>query len=200
MSKIVHIEGTAVPVVGDDIDTDRIIPARYLKEITFSRMGEYPFFDERFNADGSRKDHPFNRQEHQGAALLLANSNFGCGSSREHAPQALARWGIKAIVAESYAEIFTGNCTMMGVPTVTASGEEIARLQKLAAEKPSTRFSLDLERMVLKAGDIEVQVAMPDGRRKALVEGIWDSTSLLLGNGDRVKETAAKLPYMAGRY
>lgn len=200
MSRIVHITGTAVPVVGDDIDTDRIIPARYLKEITFSRMGEYPFFDERFNADGSAKEHPFNRQEHQGASLLIANSNFGCGSSREHAPQALERWGIKAIVAESYAEIFTGNCTMIGVPTVTASAEDITRLQELATGSPATRFSLDLEKMVLTSGDLLVQVAMPDGRRKALVEGIWDSTSLLVGNSDKVKQTIARLPYMAGRH
>ncbi|WP_455382002.1 3-isopropylmalate dehydratase small subunit [Salinispira pacifica] len=199
MSRIEKITGRAVPVVGDDIDTDRIIPARYLKEITFSRMGEYPFYDERFNPDGSRKDHPFNRSEHQGATILIGNSNFGCGSSREHAPQALARWGIQAIVAESYAEIFTGNCTMIGVPTVTAAADDIAELQKLSAESPAGQFELDLAQMVLSAGGRTFAISMPEGRRKALLEGIWDSTSLLVANSDRVKEVASRLPYMTAR-
>jgi 3-isopropylmalate/(R)-2-methylmalate dehydratase small subunit len=197
MSKIVKIAGRAVPVIGDDIDTDRIIPARYLKEITFSKMGEYPFFDERFSADGSEKDHPFNKHEYQGAAVLIANSNFGCGSSREHAPQALARWGIQAIVAESFAEIFTGNCTMLGLPTVTASSDDIAFLQKLTSDDPSAQVDLDLESMKLKAGGREIAIEMPAGRRKALVDGIWDSTSMLVANSDKVKETAARLPYVA---
>ncbi len=197
MSKIKRIIGRAVPIIGDDIDTDRIIPARYLKEITFGKMGEYPFFDERFNADGSKKEHPFNQAEYQGASILIGNSNFGCGSSREHAPQALARWGIKAVVAESLAEIFAGNCTMIGVPTVTASSEDVAELQKLTSEDPSAELTLDLEEMVIKTGDREITVQMPDGRRKALTEGIWDSTSLLIENSDKVKETAARLPYVA---
>ena len=197
MSKITKINGRAVPVVGDDIDTDRIIPARYLKEITFSKMGDYPFFDERFNADGTEREHPFNKPEYQGAAVLIANSNFGCGSSREHAPQALFRWGIKAIIAESYAEIFTGNCTMLGLPTVTASPEDIAFLQKLTGDDPSAAVEVDLESMKVKAGGKEISIDMPSGRRKALVEGIWDSTSMLVANSDKVKETAARLPYVA---
>src|SRR5690606_36862702 len=131
MSKVETVRGKAVAVHGDDIDTDRIIPARFLKEITFSRMGEYPFFDERFDANGNKKVHPFNRPESQGAAVLIANSNFGCGSSREHAPQSLVRWGIKAVVAESFAEIFAGNCIMLGTPVVTASKEDVAALQNL---------------------------------------------------------------------
>ncbi len=197
MSKITKITGRAVPVVGDDIDTDRIIPARYLKEITFSKMGDYPFFDERFNADGSKKEHPFNKPEYQGAAVLIANSNFGCGSSREHAPQALFRWGIKAIIAESYAEIFTGNCTMLGLPTVTASPDDIAFLQKLITDDPTVSVEVDLEAMKVHAGGKEFAIEMPAGRRKALVEGIWDSTSMLVANSDKVKETAARLPYVA---
>ena len=198
MSKVVKITGRAVPVVGDDIDTDRIIPARYLKEITFSRMGEYPFYDERFNADGSKKEHPFNRAEYQGASILIGNSNFGCGSSREHAPQALARWGIKAVVAESFAEIFAGNCTMLGVPTVTASPDDVARLQAIAAEEPSAEFLLDLDAMQITVKGTKFPIETPEGRRKALVDGIWDSTSLLIANADKVKATAAALPYMAG--
>lgn len=197
MSKITKINGRAVPIVGDDIDTDRIIPARYLKEITFSKMGDYPFFDERFNADGTEKEHPFNMPAYQGAAVLVANSNFGCGSSREHAPQALFRWGIKAIIAESYAEIFTGNCTMLGLPTVTASPEDIAFLQKLTSDDPSAAVEVDLEAMKVHAGGKEIAIDMPAGRRKALVEGIWDSTSMLIANSDKVKETAERLPYVA---
>ena len=194
MSRITRIEGRAVSVVGDDIDTDRIIPARYLKEITFSKMGEYPFFDERFNPDGSRKDHPFNKLENQGAAILIGNSNFGCGSSREHAPQALYRWGIKAVVAESFAEIFAGNSTMIGMPTVLAAKADVERLQKLSIEKPATLFTLDLAALVITAGDLSVKITMPEGRRRALVDGIWDSTTLLLANAEKVKQTAAGLP------
>ena len=139
MSKIIHITGRAVPVIGNDIDTDRIIPARYLKEITFSRMGQYPFYDERFTADGKMKDHPFNKPQYDGASILVANANFGCGSSREHAPQALGRWGIKAIVAESFGEIFAGNCAMLGIPALAASKSDVAALQKLALEDPGCR-------------------------------------------------------------
>jgi len=199
MSKIVTIQGRAVPVVGDDIDTDRIIPARYLKEITFSRMGEYPFFDERFATDGSKKDHPFNKPEYQGASLLLGNVNFGCGSSREHAPQSLVRWGIRALVAESFAEIFAGNCVMLGTPALVASKEDVARLQKLALEKPGTVFTVDLATMEVKAEGLTVKVTMPPSRRNALVEGTWDSTALLLANASAVKAKAAVLPHPSGR-
>ena len=124
--KITNIRGTALPMRGNDIDTDRIIPARYLKEVTFARMGDYPFFDERFDAAGKTKDHVFNDPEYRGASILFVNKNFGCGSSREHAPQALYRFGLKAIVGESFAAIFAGNCTIMGVPTVTVGAPEMA--------------------------------------------------------------------------
>ena len=198
MFKVTQIKGRAVPVVGDDIDTDRIIPARYLKEITFTNMGNYPFYDERFDAKGSLKPHAFNEPRYKGASVLLANVNFGCGSSREHAPQALVRWGIKAVVAESFAEIFAGNCVMLGTPAVVATKDEIAALQKLAHEHPETEFSVDLESMTVKAGGISVNVTMPESRRNALTEGTWDSTGLLVANGDLVKKTAAGLPYMNG--
>jgi 3-isopropylmalate/(R)-2-methylmalate dehydratase small subunit len=196
MSKVIQIQGRAVPVVGDDIDTDRIIPARYLKEITFSRMGEYPFYDERFNADGSKKAHPFNDARFQGASILLANVNFGCGSSREHAPQSLQRWGIQAILAESFAEIFAGNCVMLGVPAVTASKDEVLMLQKLAESDPLSPFQLDLASMTLQAGGLSVPVQMPQSRRKAMIEGTWDSTGLLLANADKVQSLASRLPYI----
>ena len=197
MSKVLTIQGRAVPVVGDDIDTDRIIPARYLKEITFSRMGNYPFYDERFNADGSQKDHPFNRPEYQGASILLGNVNFGCGSSREHAPQSLVRWGIKALVAESFAEIFAQNCVMLGTPAVIASKEDVARLQKLAQESPQTAFTLDLAAMTVQAGSLTVSVRLAETRRKALMEGTWDSTGLLLANADKTRDVAQRLGYLA---
>lgn len=199
MEKISNVQGRAVPVRGNDIDTDRIIPARFLKEITFNRMGEYPFYDERFEGDGGRKDHPFNSEEYQGANILLANANFGCGSSREHAPQSLVRWGIKAIVAESFAEIFAGNCTMLGTPAVSASAADIAALQQLAEEHPQTIFSIDLEAGELKAGSLRVALTMPDSRRKALVEGTWDSTSLLMKNRDKVQQLASRLPQPAAQ-
>jgi 3-isopropylmalate/(R)-2-methylmalate dehydratase small subunit len=203
MSKVMQVKGRAVPVLGDDIDTDRIIPARYLKEITFSKMGDYPFFDERFNADGSKKDHSFNNPKYQGAKILLANVNFGCGSSREHAPQSLMRWGnpqqpgIKAIVAESYAEIFAGNCVMLGIPALTASKEDVSKLQKAAQADPQAEFNVDLESMSVKGAGLEVKVSMLESRRKALLEGTWDSTGILISNADKVKATAAKLPYLS---
>jgi len=197
MSKVTEVIGTGVPVVGDDIDTDRIIPARFLKEITFSKMGDYPFFDERFTPEGEKKDHPFNDPQYQGAALLIANSNFGCGSSREHAPQSLVRWGIRAVIAESYAEIFAGNCIMLGTPTFVATKEDVARLQTWVKANPSGQIKADLRTMKVIAGDLEISVTMPESRRSALIEGIWDSTALLLANVDKVKKTAASLAYMA---
>jgi len=194
MSRITIVEGRAIPVVGNDIDTDRIVPARYLKEITFERLGEYPFLDERFDEHGEATDHPFNRAEHRGATILVVNENFGCGSSREHAPQALLRWGIRAIVAESFAEIFADNCTMLGIPVVTASQGDIGLLQTLAAEQPNTELAVDLEAMVIRAGSLRVPLGMAESRRRALREGTWDITALLLANAESVAAAAARLP------
>jgi 3-isopropylmalate/(R)-2-methylmalate dehydratase small subunit len=196
--KIVKISGTAVPIRGNDIDTDRIIPARYLKEVTFARMGEYPFFDERFDASGKKKDHPFNDPEYKGASLLFVNKNFGCGSSREHAPQAMYRFGIKAIVGESFAAIFAGNCTMMGLPAVVVGAKEIAQLMKSVEENPRTEYNIDLETKTLTYGNVKIAIDLPETYRTALTTGSWDSTALLRANLDQVKKTAAKLPYMSG--
>jgi 3-isopropylmalate/(R)-2-methylmalate dehydratase small subunit len=196
--KITKIRGTAVPIRGNDIDTDRIIPARYLKEATFARMGEYPFFDERFDASGKKKDHPFNDSEYKGAALLFVNKNFGCGSSREHAPQALYRFGIQAIVGESFAAIFAGNCTMMGVPTVVVGAKEIEQLMKSVEEDPHTEYSVDLESKTLSYRQQNIAIELPETYRIALTAGSWNSTALLHANLDQVKKTAAKLPYMTG--
>ena len=196
--KITAISGTAVPIRGNDIDTDRIIPARYLKEPTFARMGDYPFFDERFDPSGKKKDHPLNDPEYRGASLLFVNKNFGCGSSREHAPQALYRFGIKAIVGESFAAIFAGNCTMMGLPAVVVGAKEIDQLIKSVEENPRTEYTVDLEKKTISYGNQKLPFDMPESYRTALTQGYWDSTVLLRANLDEVKLTAAKLPYMGG--
>ncbi len=199
MKEIKSITGTGVPVAGNDIDTDRIIPARYLKEITFSNMGRYPFYDERFGEDGRPKGHPFDDPNFQGASILLVNQNFGCGSSREHAPQALMRWGVQAIVGESFAEIFAGNCTMLGIPVVTVSSETAAQLQALARKAPRIRLTVDLEKKAVRIENGEsVPFQMPEPKRQALLSGTWDSTGLLLANASKTAETAKRLPYLSG--
>ncbi|HEY7320782.1 MAG TPA: 3-isopropylmalate dehydratase small subunit [Candidatus Binatia bacterium] len=194
--QITRVTGTAVPIRGNDIDTDRIIPARYLKEVTFARMGDYPFFDERFDASGKKKDHPFNDPEYKGASLLFVNKNFGCGSSREHAPQALFRFGIQAIVGESFAAIFAGNCTMMGVPTVTVSAQDMETLMQSVEENPKTEYTIDLNSKTLSYGGHEIAIDLPETYRKALTAGSWDSTALLRANLEQVRKTASKLPYV----
>jgi len=194
--KIVTITGTALPMRGNEIDTDRIIPARYLKEVSFARMGDYPFFDERYTSEGKKKDHPFNDPEYSGASILFVNKNFGCGSSREHAPQALNRFGIKVIVGESFAAIFAGNCTMMGVPTVTASEKDIQQLMKSVEENPKTEYTVDIDNKTLTYSKVKIAIDLPDTYRTALTMGSWDSTALLRANLEQVKQTAKKLPYM----
>jgi 3-isopropylmalate/(R)-2-methylmalate dehydratase small subunit len=196
MVKIRNVKGTAVTIRGNDIDTDRIIPARYLKEVTFARMGEYPFFDERFDAAGNLKPHPLNDPEFKGASLLFVNKNFGCGSSREHAPQALYRYGIHAIVGESFAAIFAGNCTMMGMPTAMVAPGDIEKLMQAVENDPKTIFTLDIEAKTVSFGQHKIAVDLPETYRSALTSGSWDSTALLRANLNEVKKTAARLPYM----
>jgi len=198
-ARVTRVVGRAVPVRGNDIDTDRIIPARYLKEVTFARMGEYPFFDERFDAAGKPRPHPFNDARFQGASILFVNRNFGCGSSREHAPQALYRFGIRAIVGESFATIFAGNCLMMGVPAVAAESAEIEELMKRAESQPKLLWALDLRGKTLSCEDGKtIPFDLPESAWKALVEGHWDSTSMLRANLEKVRKVAASLPYMTG--
>jgi 3-isopropylmalate/(R)-2-methylmalate dehydratase small subunit len=196
--KITQVSGRAVPIRGNDIDTDRIIPARYLKEPTFARMGKYPFFDERFDSSGKKKDHPFNDPEYKGASILFVNKNFGCGSSREHAPQALYRFGIKAVVGESFAAIFAGNCTMMGLPAVAVSTKEIEQLMKSVEDNPRTEYTVDLETKSISYGNQKIAIDLPETYRTALTKGFWDSTALLRANLEQVRKTAAKLPYVTG--
>lgn len=196
MSDIKQVSGRAVVVRGHDIDTDRIVPARYLKEITFSRMGEYPFFDERYDSDGNPVDHPFNEARFQGAEVLVVNRNFGCGSSREHAPQALYRWGIRAIIGESFGPIFAGSSVLLGMPAVMVSSEDIGKLMTLVESDPQAEFTVDLDAKKVRLPDgSDMDLDISDGHRNALTTGSWDSTALLLGNMDEVGKTAGKLPY-----
>ena len=191
---VTQVEGMGIAIRGNDIDTDRIIPARFLRMITFEGLGEYAFEDDR----KSNPDHPFNNDRYQGASLLLANGNFGCGSSREHAPQALTRWGIKAIVSESFAEIFQGNCTAMGIPCVTASPLDVARFQDHIEANPTEPLTLDLIKKTLSSADLSILIELPEGNRKSLLEGAWDATGMLLEGAGAVKETAESLPYVKG--
>jgi 3-isopropylmalate/(R)-2-methylmalate dehydratase small subunit len=198
VTKINQVTGTVLTVRGNDIDTDRILPARYLKESTFSRMGEYPFYDERFDQDGKAKPHPLNDPKYKGAAILFVNKNFGCGSSREHAPQALFRYGIHAIVGESFGAIFATNCVMIGIPTVTVSSEKIDMLMKSVESAPGTVFTVDLESKTITYGELRISFDMPESFRSALMTGAWDSTSMLRAKLESVREVASKLPYMTG--
>ncbi len=196
MNEIRQVSGRAVVVRGHDIDTDRIVPARYLKEITFNRMGEYPFFDERRDAGGNLVDHPFNEARFQGAEVLLVNRNFGCGSSREHAPQALYRWGIRVLIGESFGPIFAGSSVLLGMPAVMVSSEDIGRLMTLVESDPAVELTVDLDARKVRLPDgEEIDLDISDGHRNALTTGSWDSTALLLQNMAEVDKTAARLPY-----
>lgn len=190
--------GTGIPVPGNDIDTDRIIPARFMKCVTFDGLEEYAFYDVRYDAQGNKLDHPFNDPRFAGGSILIANMNFGCGSSREHAPQSLLRFGMTAIVAESFAEIFAGNCASLGVPAVTASQDDVARLTAVVEANPKTEITIDLEKKTLACGDLNIKVDMPDAARQALVSGTWDTTAQLLANRDAIEAAADKIPYLSG--
>lgn len=194
VSEVKQISSQAVPLLGNDIDTDRIIPARYLKAITFDDLREGVFVDDRKALNG---EHPFDQIQYQGANILIVNRNFGCGSSREHAPQALAKWGIKALIGESFAEIFFGNCVAMGIPCVTAEAEVVKQLQELVIANPQEVVSISLEKLQVEIGDFTASVVMSEGTRSAFIAGTWDACGQLVANAQQVKATAAKLPYIA---
>ena len=197
-SLIERISGRAVPVRGQDIDTDRIIPARFLKAVTFEGLGDHVFEDDRRGLQQTGATHSFDNPAYAGASLLFAGANFGCGSSREHAPQALGRWGIRAIVAESFAEIFFGNSGMIGLPCVTATHDDVETLMKAVEEHPAHEFTLDLRAGQMTGGGLTARVSMPDSARDAFLTGHWDATGLLLADYDAVERTAARLPYLTG--
>lgn len=194
------IEGTAVPVRGDDIDTDRIVPARYLRTVTFTGLGQHAFEDDRAELAKEGKQHPFDMPAYAGARILLANKNFGCGSSREHAPQALLRWGagISAIIAESFAEIFNANCFSLGIPCVKLGEAQVRALMAAVEADPKLQLRINFERCTLDAGPHHLTFEMPAGIRQRFLEGSWDSTTELLANQAKIHETAAQLPYMNG--
>lgn len=197
-SKVERVVGPAIAVRGDDIDTDRIIPARYLKTITFDGLGDHVFEDDRKQLKERGQQHPFDEPAHRHASILLVQGNFGCGSSREHAPQAIARWGIHAIIGESFAEIFFGNSLMMGLPCATASRADLDALMAAAEANPSLVFEVDIAKGQVRAGALTVNVAMPDTARGALLSGHWDATGLLVDRYEEVERVAARLPYVSG--
>jgi 3-isopropylmalate/(R)-2-methylmalate dehydratase small subunit len=191
-------KGRGIVVRGNDIDTDQIIPGRFLRSITFVGLEEHVFADVRRTPDGVLKGHPFDQEHFEGASILVVNRNFGCGSSREHAPQALMRWGIRAIVGESFAEIFFGNCIALGIPAVTGSPGEIAALMDAIELDPSQEISLDLESMTVTSRAGTIRIRMPEGARTQLVEGTWDAMRTLLTAADDIDAVAARLPYVRG--
>jgi 3-isopropylmalate/(R)-2-methylmalate dehydratase small subunit len=196
LAKISQLAGTGVYVPGDDVDTDRIIPARFMKCVTFDGLGEYAFYDERFEEDGRPKTHPIDDPRYAGATILLAGRNFGCGSSREHAPQALYRHGFRAVLAESYAEIFFGNAITLGMPCLVMDGRDIRALAALIDEAPQTEINIDIPNGQVSIADVSFPAKLPDHAKEALVDGKWDAIADLLEGLDAVQATAAKLPYI----
>ncbi|EDM28548.1 isopropylmalate isomerase small subunit [Lentisphaera araneosa HTCC2155] len=194
-SSIIKITGTGVAVRGNDIDTDRIIPARFLTKITFEGLGAEVFTDDRKQLADKGEVHPFDQEAHAKSNILLVNKNFGCGSSREHAPQAIKRHGIDCIIGESYSEIFFGNNIAIGVPCLKVSEADIALLQDKCEQEPECSFSVDLESLEIKAGDLSVKAEFPEGARQQFIGGTWDVTAELLQNDADITETAANLPY-----
>lgn len=195
LERITDVSGKGVFLPGNDIDTDRIIPARFMVCVTFEGLGKYAFYDERKNADGSDKVHPLTDPRKQNAKILLSGANFGCGSSREHAPQSLWHYGFRAIIAESFAEIFFGNSTTLGIPCVCAKGQDIAEIAKIIEENPDEPVDVNLEKMEISCGKFSCPCLMPENARSALVSGTWDPIAELLDAEKQTAETAQKLPY-----
>ncbi len=193
MSEVKSVTGRGIPLLGNDIDTDRIIPARFLRCVTFDGLGQHAFADDRTQLNG---EHPFDLPQYQGAEVLVVNGNFGCGSSREHAPQAIAKWGIQAIVGESFAEIFLGNCLAMGMPCVTAAADVVKTLQNAIAANPQVTVTLDLETCQVVCDDFSAPITMNEGTRSMLVSGTWDACGQLVAQATQVRAIAAQLPYI----
>ena len=207
--QVERVSGSGIAIRGNDIDTDQIIPARFMKVVTFEGLGQFAFFDQRFEsaqATGEDEtavepadeplDHPMNDPAHREASIMVVNANFGCGSSREHAPQALTRWGIDAIVGESFAEIFAGNCLALGVPTVTADTGTVATIQEWVETNPDGELTVDVVSETVTYGDETVAVSVDAAQRTALLEGVWDTTALMRANAEALLETARSLPYV----
>ncbi|MDR1283084.1 MAG: 3-isopropylmalate dehydratase small subunit [Opitutaceae bacterium] len=198
LEKITQITGRGVYVPGNDIDTDRIIPARYMKCVTFDGLGEFLFYDVRHTPEGKPvvPAHPIDKPEHKGATILLTGANFGCGSSREHAPQALHKAGIRAIIAENFAEIFFGNSTTLGIPCVNAKREDIAQITAAIEADPQQEITIDEEKLEVRFGDRSIPVTQRESARDALVNGRWDAIGELLEGKPGIDALAATLAYM----
>ena len=197
LEKITQVSGRGVYVPGNDIDTDRIIPARFMKCVTFDGLGEFLFYDVRKNADGTDKPHPLNEPRFQGATILLSGSNFGCGSSREHAPQAIQKYGFRAVIAESYAEIFFGNSTGLGIPCASASREDIAKIAAAIEKDPQTVIEIDVAKQEIRFAGQTVKASFRESARDALINGRWDPIGELIEGLPGAKEKAVKLSYLA---
>lgn len=197
LAKITQVAGRGVPVLGNDIDTDRIIPARFMKCVSFDGLGEFVFFDVRKNQDGTNKEHPLNEPRFKGASILISGANFGCGSSREHAPQAIQKYGFKAVIAEGFAEIFFGNSTTLGIPCVSAKHEDIQKLAAAVENDPTLEITIDVAGQKVLFGKETISAVIRDSARDALVNGRWDAIGELLEGVPAVKDLAKKLPYLA---
>ncbi len=198
LEPVKQVTGTGVFIPGADIDTDRIIPARFMKCVTFDGLGEFAFYDVRFNSEtGEKTQHPLNDERFKDASILIAGVNFGCGSSREHAPQSLRKYGFNAVIAESFAEIFYGNSTTLAMPCVMASAADIAALRDALDIKPDTVITIDLEKMTVRTCcDLEFPVKMPESAREALVSGRWDPIQELIDNDNAINDRAKALHYV----
>ena len=199
LEKITAVSGKGVYVPGSDIDTDRIIPARFMKCVTFDGLGEYLFYDVRHHEDGSLKDHPLNDEKHAEATILISGINFGCGSSREHAPQALSKAGFKAVIAQSFAEIFFGNCATLGMPCAIASASDIDKLAVAVEADPDVEITIDVKRNEVRFGEDSIPVTVPSTARDAFLSARWDPIGELLEAEDRIEQTASALPYFLSR-
>jgi len=197
LEKITAVTGRAVCVPGNDIDTDRIIPARFMKCVTFDGLGEFLFYDARKKADGTDQVHPLNDPRLRGATILLSGANFGCGSSREHAPQAIQKHGFRAVVAESFAEIFFGNCTTLGIPCAAAARADIARLAAAVDADPALPVTLDVATGEIRFGGQSIRAEVRPAARDALVHGRWDAIGELLDGLPAAQVLAARTPYLA---
>lgn len=198
LEKVTNITGRGVFVPGADIDTDRIIPARFMKCVTFDGLGEFAFYDVRFDPSGNATAHPLNDKRFSGANVLIAGMNFGCGSSREHAPQSLKKYGFDAVIAESFAEIFNGNCTTLAMPCVVASAESIALLRSIVEAKPETIITICLDSLTVSTdGGVSFSITMPESARDSLMAGRWDPIQELLDNNSLIEARATALGYVS---
>lgn len=197
IERVLGVEGSALPVRGNNIDTDRIIPARFLRSVTFEGLERHLFEDDRLQSEPGTV-HPVSNPAFRAASVMLVNANFGCGSSREHAPQAIRRNGIRAIVGESFSEIFFGNAVAIGLPCVTAGAGDVDRLMNAVEQSPLVAVKVDLDAMRVTAGTLSFSIALPSGARESFLDGSWDATGLLLDRYEDVEAVANRLPYVAG--